>query len=235
MAVRGVEIVAEGVAVRGPAGIVVTGIDVDARPGTLTVLAGPSGSGRTSLMLALGARFKVRRGRITVDGVALPKGGKAARDRISVARANPVVAPEERLTVGELAAERRAIGGPYVSDSSLADAFDLVDLPYTPGTLAGDLSRVEQLLLALALASAERAGGILVDDVDDGIADTDLDRAWFAVRSVARAGATVIATATAPPPPGPSAADLVLRLPGHDVHAAARDAARSGARNGGVR
>lgn len=238
MAVRGVEIVAEGVAVRGPEGLVVTGIDVDARPGSLTVLAGPSGSGRTSLMLALGARFKVLRGRITVDGVALPKGGKAARHRISVARAAPVVDLDGRLTVGELVAERRAIGGPYVSDASLADAFDLVDLPYTPGTLAGDLSRVEQLLLALALATSERGGGVLVDDVDDGIAGTDLDRAWFAVRSAARAGTTVIATATAPPPPGPSAADLVLRLPGHDVHAAAAKAARQGrkaAQAGGAR
>ncbi|MGR7003370.1 hypothetical protein ACU686_44360 [Yinghuangia aomiensis] len=122
-----------------------------------------------------------------------------------------------------------------MSDTSLADAFDLVDLPYTPGTLAGDLSCVEQLLLALALAAAERARrgprrrrgrrhrghrprpGLVRRPVRRprrGHGDRHRDRS---------------------PPPGPSAADLVLRLPGHDVHAAARDAARDAARKGGIR
>lgn len=222
MSARGVEILAEGVAVRGPAGVVVGGVDLDVRPGSLSVLAGPAGSGRTALLLALGARFAFSRGRIAVDGTPLPRGAKEARRRIAVARAAPAVELEDLLTVGELVGERRAIGGPQVSDESLADAFDLVDLPYTPHTLTRELSRVEQLLLALALAAAERPRGVLVDDVDDGIAGTDLERAWYAVRALAQSGPTVVATATAPPPPGPAGADLVLVLPGHEAHARAR-------------
>ncbi|WP_436775723.1 ATP-binding cassette domain-containing protein [Yinghuangia sp. YIM S09857] len=227
MSARGVEIVAEGVAVRGPAGIVVRDIALDARPGSVSVLVGPGGSGRTALLLALGARFRTSRGTIAVDGTPLPRGAAHARRRIAVARATPVVDIEERLTVGELTAERRTIGGPRVSDESLADAFDLVDLPYAPHTLAGDLSRVEQLLLLLALAAAEQPGGVLVDDVDSGIAGTDLDRAWHAVRTLAHSGPTVVATATAPPPPGAAAADLVVVLPGHQTHLRA---ARGGSR-----
>jgi ABC-type branched-subunit amino acid transport system ATPase component len=221
-----VEIVAEGVAVRGRAGTVVGAVDLDVRPGTCTVLAGPAGSGRTALLLALGARFATARGRISVDGTPLPRGADAARPRIAVARAAPAVELEGLLTVGELAAERRAIGGPHVTERSLVEAFDLVDLPYTPRVLARELSQVEQLLLALALAAAEQPGGILVDDVDEGIAGTDLERAWYAVRALADSGPTVVATATAPPPPGPTGADLVLVLPGHETHRRTRSGGR---------
>ncbi|MCF2532595.1 ATP-binding cassette domain-containing protein [Yinghuangia soli] len=225
-AARGVEIVAEGVAVRGFEGTVVADVDLDARPGSLSVLAGPAGSGRTALMLALGARFKIARGRIRIDGTELPRGAKAARRRIAVARATPAIDLEERLTVGELITERRAIGGPRVTGESLADAFDLVDLACDRRTLAGELSRVEQLLLLLALAAAEQPAGVLVDDVDAGIAGSDLERAWYAVRALAHSGPTVVATSTATPPPGPAAPDLVVALPGHDTHLRARRAAR---------
>ncbi|MDI2127290.1 ATP-binding cassette domain-containing protein [Yinghuangia seranimata] len=217
MPARGVGIVAEGVTVRGLEGTVVADVDLDARPGSFTVLSGPAGSGRTALLLALGARFRTARGTITVDGTPLPRGAKAARRRISVARAAPAIELEERLTVAELVGERRAIGGPHVTDTSVADAFDLVDLACPPHTLAGRLPHVEKLLLALALATAEESGGVLVDDVDSGIAGTDLDRAWHAVRAVARTGRTVIATATAPPG-GSLRPDLGLALPGHHTH-----------------
>lgn len=222
MSGRGVAIVAEGLSVRGPEGAVVRGIDLDARPGSLTVLAGPAGSGRTALMLALGARFTTSGGRVTIDGTDLPRGAKQARRRIAVARATPAIELEERLTVGELAAERRAIGGPRVTAESLADAYHLVDLALDPHARFGALPRIDQLLLALALAAAEQPGGVLVDDVDSGIAGSDLERAWFAVRALAHAGTTVVATATAPPPPGPAGADLVVALPDRPAPTGAR-------------
>ncbi|RFB03897.1 thiol reductant ABC exporter subunit CydD [Parvularcula marina] len=47
---------------------ILTGLEFEARPGSITVLSGPSGSGKTSCLLALLGQGEVRAGRIQVDG-----------------------------------------------------------------------------------------------------------------------------------------------------------------------
>ncbi|WP_406286539.1 ATP-binding cassette domain-containing protein [Embleya sp. NBC_00896] len=211
-ATPGVEISAVGLAAHGPDGTIFRDVRLTAPAAGLTVIAGPGGAGRTSLLLALGGRFRTSAGTVTVDG---SRNAKVARARTAIARARPGLDLEEHLLVSEAVAEAQAIGGGRPADVALARMYDLLRVDPPGHALVEHLSTVEQLLFAVALAAAGHPGAVLVDDVDTGIAGADLSRAWRALRELADSGVTVVATATAPPPTG---ADHVVDLPGHHLH-----------------
>ncbi|MYT05250.1 ATP-binding cassette domain-containing protein, partial [Streptomyces sviceus] len=54
----GIAVTAEGFGLKGPRGWAFRGIDLAAEPGALIAVEGPSGSGRTSLLLALTGRMR---------------------------------------------------------------------------------------------------------------------------------------------------------------------------------
>ncbi len=54
----GVAVTAEEFGLRGPRGWAFRDVGLDAEPGALIAVEGPSGSGRTSLLLALTGRMK---------------------------------------------------------------------------------------------------------------------------------------------------------------------------------
>jgi len=207
-----VEIVAVGLSAHGPEGPIFRDVGLTAPAGGLTVIAGPAGAGRSTLLLALGGRFRTEDGTVTVAGDRKPA---TARARTAIARVRPGLDLEERLLVSEAIAERKAIAGDRLSDASLARMCLLLRIDPPAHTQCDLLSAVEQLLFSVALAAATSPGAVLVDDVDDGIAGADLSRAWRALRDLADEGVTVVATATEPPPMG---VDSVYDLPGHHLH-----------------
>ncbi|MFE3200889.1 ATP-binding cassette domain-containing protein [Embleya sp. NPDC055664] len=210
-ATSGVEISAVGLAAEGPDGVIFRDVRVTAPAAGLTVLAGPAGAGRTSLLLALGGRFRTVAGTVTVAG-----SGRAAdaRAHTALARARPGLDLEPHLFVAETVAERQAVDGGRPSGTALARMYDLLRIDPPGHVLVEHLSAVEHLLFAVALAAADRPGAVLVDDVDSGIAGADLSRAWRALRDLADTGTTVVATATA----APRGADVVVDLPGHHLY-----------------
>lgn len=68
----GADVRAEGLGLRGPRGWAFRGVTVDAEPGSLIAIEGPSGSGRTCLLLALTGRMKPTEGVAAVGGLKLP-------------------------------------------------------------------------------------------------------------------------------------------------------------------
>lgn len=102
----GVRLHTEGFGLDGPHGRVFSGIGFDAAPGSLVALEGPSGSGRTCLLLALTGRMKASAGHATVDGLRLPQQLAAVR-RISAPAAVPGVTDlEPALSAAEHVRER---------------------------------------------------------------------------------------------------------------------------------
>ncbi|MFB7510402.1 ATP-binding cassette domain-containing protein, partial [Streptomyces broussonetiae] len=97
----GVNITAEGLGLKGPRGWAFRGITLDAKPGSLIAIEGPSGSGRTSLLLALTGRMKPTEGTAAVGGLGLPKRMAALRRISAVANVSGVTDLEPALTVGE--------------------------------------------------------------------------------------------------------------------------------------
>ncbi|MGK5641506.1 hypothetical protein ACSNOK_24775 [Streptomyces sp. URMC 126] len=72
---------ARGPGLAGPRGRTFRGVDATAGPGDLVAVEGPSGSGRTCLLLALAGRMRVTAGEAEVGGLLLPRrrsGGRVA-------------------------------------------------------------------------------------------------------------------------------------------------------------
>lgn len=204
----GVEITARGITARGPLGPVFENVDADIRPGDLATITGPSGTGRTSLLLALSGRLRLVAGRLAVGGYSLPRQAKRVRTIMAPARVRPGFELEPRWRVREVAAERRATTG--ISATEISDSFDLVGIDPEPEAFVWTLHPGEQLLLAVALGIAPMPAGLLVDDVDLGLPEAARTRVWAALHAVVATGMTVLATSPDPPrfDAGP-----IIRLP----------------------
>ncbi|MGW2636239.1 ATP-binding cassette domain-containing protein [Streptomyces sp. NPDC001348] len=214
LGVTALGVTARDFGLRGPRGWAFRGVSVDAEPGSLIAVEGPSGSGRTCLLLALTGRMKPTEGVATVGGLKLPRQMSAVRRISAVANVAGVTDLEPALTVGEHLRERallqRRFGGSLRSllrpraeragearrrlDAALAAAgLDLDALPKGARTAVRDLERLEALRLSVALALAGDPRLLAVDDTDLKLSDTERAEANALLASVAAAGTTVVA------------------------------------------
>ncbi|WP_373453327.1 ATP-binding cassette domain-containing protein [Streptomyces sp. XY006] len=216
----GVRIAAEGLGVKGPRGWAVRGISLDAEPGALVAVEGPSGSGRTCLLLALTGRMKVAEGTAAVGEARLPKQLAAVRRVSALAHVPGVTDLDPALTVGEHLrerallqrrfgdslrgllrppGERAAEAGRRVDAALAAAGLGLDALPKGPRTAVRDLERLEALRLSVALALIGRPRLLGVDDTDLKLSDDERDEVWALLRSLADAGTTVLAVCSEAP------------------------------------
>ncbi|MFC1435858.1 ATP-binding cassette domain-containing protein [Streptacidiphilus sp. N1-3] len=210
----GAAISTEGLGLRGPRGWVYRGVDLAAGPGSLTVLGGAAGSGRTSLLLTLSGRMKPTEGLAAVAGLRLPRQAAAVRRIAALGPVPGVNDLEGTLTVAEHLRERRLLhfsrSAPRRgSEQALALAGLVLDeLPEGPGTPVRALAPLQALRLSTALALLGRPRLLCVDDTDHRLPVADRAAAWAMLRGIADAGTTVLAAATE----GSDRADLLLDL-----------------------
>ncbi|WP_141204521.1 ATP-binding cassette domain-containing protein [Streptomyces griseorubiginosus] len=220
MAVDGVDVTAQGFGLKGPRGWAFRGIDLAAEPGALIAVEGPSGSGRTSLLLALTGRMKATEGSATVGGARLPKQLAAVRRFSAPANVAGVTDLDPALTVGEHLrerallqrrfgdsvralvrprAERRAEAGLRIDTALAAAGLDREALPKGARTAVRDLERLEALRLSIALALIGRPRLLAVDDLDLKLSDAERAEAWALLRSLTATGRTVLAVCSEAP------------------------------------
>ncbi|MFI8966701.1 ATP-binding cassette domain-containing protein [Streptomyces sp. NPDC053493] len=217
---HGAAVVADGFGLKGPRGWAFRGIGLDAAPGTLVAIEGPSGSGRTCLLLALTGRMKAHEGHAEVAGLRLPRKMAAVR-RISALGHVPGVSDlDPALTVAEhlrerallqrrfdgslkallrRPAERSAAARARIDEALAAAGLDVATLPKDERTAVRDLERLEALRLSIALALIGRPRLLAVDDTDLKLSDADRAEAWGLLRSVAASGTTVLAVCSEAP------------------------------------
>jgi len=165
---------ARSLGLRTRRGWVFRDVTLDLAPGELRALAGPAGSWRTSLLLALAGRFKITDGRLDRHGHA------------ALAYVPGVTDPDPNLTVAEHLAERSL----------------LLRRPVAPVALDGhllerrgrDLSPLDRHRLGLALARLENPDLIAVDDADTGLSTDERAELWKDLRALADDGYAVLAT-----------------------------------------
>ncbi|MEU1512799.1 ATP-binding cassette domain-containing protein [Streptomyces sp. NPDC005811] len=233
----GVRITAEGLGLEGPRGWAFRGVDLDAEPGSLLAIEGPSGSGRTSLLLALTGRMRTTEGTATVGTARLPKQSAAVRRTGALAHVAGVTDLDPALTVDEHLRERamlqRRFGGsvrellrPRAERAAAADhgidtaleaaGLDRAALPKGGRTAVRDLERIEALRLSVALALVGRPALLGVDDTDLKLSEAERGAVWDLLRAIAASGTTVLAvcaeapdgiTAVSTRTPGDPAAD----------------------------
>lgn len=219
-ATAGASVAATEFGLKGPRGWAFRGIDLDAAASSLVAIEGPSGSGRTCLLLALTGRMKPSEGTARVGGMRLPKQMTAVRRMSALAHVPGVTELDPALTVAEhlreqallqrrfdgtlrgllrTPAERRAEASLRIDAALAAAGLDTETLPKGSRTSVRDLERLEALRLSLALALIARPRLIGVDDTDLKLADTERAEIWTQLRAVADAGTTVVAVCSEAP------------------------------------
>ncbi|MFF2386470.1 ATP-binding cassette domain-containing protein [Streptomyces sp. NPDC058108] len=217
---HGLGVTASELGVRGPRGWAFRGVGVTAEPGSLIAVEGPSGSGRTCLLLTLTGRMRPTEGSAVVGGSALPKQMAAVRRVSALAHVPGVTDLDPALTVGEHLLERallqRRFGGPLrglwrpgaeraaaaerrIDDALTTAGLDREALPKGARTAVRDLERLERLRLSVALALVGRPGVLGVDDTDLKLSDAERAEAWALLASIAASGTTVLAVCSEAP------------------------------------
>ncbi|WP_437061089.1 ATP-binding cassette domain-containing protein [Streptomyces sp. enrichment culture] len=219
-AARGLAVSARDFGLKGPRGWAFRGISLEAEPGSLIAIEGPSGTGRTSLLLALTGRMRPTEGTAVVGDVRPPKRMAALRQVSALAHVPGVTDLEPALTVAEHLRERALLQRRFGDslrglfrprrerrdeaalrvDAALAAAgLDPAALPKGTRTAVRDLERLETLRLSVALALIGGPRLLAVDDTDLKLSDAERAEVWTLLRSIAAAGTTVLAVCSEAP------------------------------------
>ncbi|MER6521414.1 ATP-binding cassette domain-containing protein [Streptomyces sp. NPDC001553] len=211
---HGAAVTAEDFGLKGPRGWVFRGVGIDAAPGSLIALEGPSGSGRTCLLLALTGRMKPSEGRAEIGGHSLPKKMTAVRRIAALGHVPGVNDLDEALTVAEQLregamlqrryegpvralfrprGERRAATATRIEEALAAAGLDPATLPKGPRTSVRDLERLEAVRLSVAIALLGGPRLLALDDTDLKLSTAERAELWALLRSIADRGTTVLA------------------------------------------
>jgi ABC-type cobalamin/Fe3+-siderophores transport system ATPase subunit len=195
---------ARGLSLTGSRGPVYGPVDLDLPAGTLTVVQGPQGAGRSSLLLTLAGRMVPDRGSdLTVLGEPLPRRRTAVQRRAAVAGLAGIDDLDDGVTVADVVRERIAWLSPWYRPTgrvgqdrfaALAEpVFGERPLPRV-GTIIWDLDEVDVMLLRVTLALAQRPDLLVVDDLDQVHDSRRRQTVWTRLEGVAATGTTVIAS-----------------------------------------
>jgi len=210
-------VVARNLALHGSRGPVYGPVDLELTTGDLTLVQGPQGAGRSSLLLTLAGRMTPDKGAdLTVLGEPLPRRRNAVQRRSAIAGFDGIDDLDESVTVGDLTRERLRWLAPWyrhigrVSQQRFTELAEPVfgDRPLPRVTsVVWDLDEVDRMLLRIALAMAQDPELLVVDDVDQ-VHDTERRRTvWARLEALAATGLTVIASV--------ASLDEAARVPWH--------------------
>jgi branched-chain amino acid transport system ATP-binding protein len=173
---------------------VLHGASLAVEPGSITVLLGSNGAGKTSLMRTLAGLMAPRRGSIQFAGAGLDRLGAHERVARGIALVPegrmifPHLTVEETLRVGAYGAWAR----PYFAES-LERAYALFPrLAERKRQSAGALSGGEQQMLAIARALMARPRLLLLDEPTLGLAPKMARFVFDLTRELQAAGLTLL-------------------------------------------
>ena len=176
----------EGLLVRRGGRLVLDGLSVTIRAGSVTGLLGPSGSGKTTLMRAIVGVQIVEGGTVTVLG--RPAGDPALRTEVGYVTQAPSVYGD--LTIGEnLAYFARLLSTP---SDRVAAVLGEVGLEGREGQIVRTLSGGEQSRVSLATALLNRPELLVLDEPTVGLDPVLRRDLWNLFHSLADDGATLL-------------------------------------------
>ncbi|MFT2817656.1 ATP-binding cassette domain-containing protein [Leifsonia sp. A12D58] len=199
---------ADDLALQAKRGPVYGPVNLDIGTG-VTVLCGPSGSGRTSALLTLAGRMKQSSGSVEVLGHSLPRGARRVQKRTSIAGFDGIDSLEESVSVGAAVRERQSWISPWWAfvktptqaqfAAVAAPIFGSAPLPSTNDTI-WDLTELQALLLRITLAMLSKPDVLFVDQIEQLHEAASRRVLWECLDAIAARGTVVIVAATAGEP-----------------------------------
>jgi glutamate transport system ATP-binding protein len=171
-------------------------VDLSVARGEVVVVIGPSGSGKSTLCRCINRLETIQAGRITVDGIDLPREGKAlARLRADVGMVfqsfnlfshktvlqNLVMAPCHVKNVPKAAARERALA-----------LLERVGLPEKANAYPGELSGGQQQRVAIARALAMEPKVMLFDEPTSALDPEMIKEVLDVMKELAAGGMTMV-------------------------------------------
>ena len=166
--------------------VVLPGISLDVRRGTVTGLLGPSGSGKTTLIRAIVGVQRVAGGTVSVLGA--PAGEASLRKRVAYMTQTPAVYAD--LTVREnLRYFADVLGAPH---SRIASVISVVDLSEHEDQAVSTLSGGERARVSLATALLAEPELLVLDEPTVGLDPVLRRDLWNTFHALAEDGATLL-------------------------------------------
>jgi ABC-type branched-subunit amino acid transport system ATPase component len=200
-------VVAVGLTLHGRRGLVYGPVDFTVPAGTLLIVHGTQGAGRSSLLLTVAGRMVPDRGsRLTVLGNDLPRARTQVQRHAAVAGFAGIDDLDESVRVTDLFRERLAWLAPWyrrvprIGQRAFAELAEPIwgDRPVPgAGTQIWDLDEVDVMLLRITLAMAQQPDLLVVDDVDRVRDSVRRQVVWSRLEALAGSGTTVIASVAA--------------------------------------
>lgn len=197
-------VVATGLTLHGPRGLVYGPVDLTLPVGTMLIVQGPQGAGRSCLLLTLAGRMVPDRGsQLTILGHDLPKARTRVQRRAGIAGFAGIDDLDEGVRVADIVRERLAWLTPWyrrvpkVTQRAFAALAEPVwgDRPVPRiAAMIWDLDEVDVMLLRITLAMAQHPDLLLVDDVDQVHDSVRRQVVWSRLEALAGMGTTVIAS-----------------------------------------
>ncbi|MCF2573379.1 ATP-binding cassette domain-containing protein [Brevibacterium sp. UCMA 11754] len=147
----------------GKRGDVFSGIDLDVPPGAISIIQGPAGSGKTSLLLSIAGRMRVDTGEGHVGELDIRKQARRVREQVSVGHVAGLTDLENDFTLAQHLAERLIMlqpwYKPWVSKSSLHEVIEVIRETFTSATEV-----IDRLPEGNFSASDAKDADFLIDD-----------------------------------------------------------------------
>ncbi len=171
-------------------------VSFDLRPGEIVGLIGPNGAGKTTLVNLVTAVYGLTRGKIFFDGRQIDGMKPHEISRLGVARTFQIVQPFPQMTV----LENVAAGAFFAAGArNLVEAKEkalehlkFVGLADLAGSSASALTLANRKRLELAKSLAMKPKLLLLDEVNAGLNNVEINRALDLIRRLVERGITIL-------------------------------------------
>ena len=173
--------------------LILNGISLSARAGTITSVIGANGAGKSTLLKTIFGMVAIRDGMLLLGGDDITGTSSTARLKLGIAivpqgRCNfPQMTVRENLEMG---AYTRADGGVARDMEQMFDLFPV--LRRKERLQAGDMSGGEQQMLEMAMALMIHPKVLLLDEPSLGLSPAMVDQVFASIRSLAQTKGTAV-------------------------------------------
>lgn len=162
---------AENLTLKTPSGAVFENANFEVKRGEVCALFGSAGSGKTSLLLALGSRMKFSKGNATVAGLDLKHDQKKIRSISGVTVIHRINDLQDNLACGDILSSDLYLAGKKGNSKSVDAYLEKWNFSHNKKTEYFSLSIEEKIYFDVMLACTGDPELLLVNDIQESLTE----------------------------------------------------------------